>query len=71
MNISVQVTCDTVGSHWLVFCVYFQESFGDLALFFCDPYGGTVIAVLWKPKAFIPTPFKVCPKSLISSVLKY
>uniref|UniRef100_A0A671Y772 Nucleolar protein 6 n=1 Tax=Sparus aurata TaxID=8175 RepID=A0A671Y772_SPAAU len=35
-----------------------RESFGDLALFFCDPYGGTVIAVLWKPKAFIPTPFK-------------
>uniref|UniRef100_A0A8C4IX76 Nucleolar protein 6 n=1 Tax=Dicentrarchus labrax TaxID=13489 RepID=A0A8C4IX76_DICLA len=35
-----------------------QEAFGDLALFFCDPYGGTVIAVLWKPKAFIPVPFK-------------
>ena len=36
-----------------------QDSFGDLALFFCDPYGGTVIAVLWKPKAFKPVPFKV------------
>lgn len=35
-----------------------REAFGDLALFFCDPYGGTVIAVLWKPKAFIPVPFK-------------
>ncbi|KAG7264322.1 hypothetical protein CRUP_009944 [Coryphaenoides rupestris] len=35
-----------------------QESFGELALFFCDPYGGTVIAVLWKPKAFKPVPFK-------------
>uniref|UniRef100_A0A3Q1HD25 Nucleolar protein 6 n=1 Tax=Anabas testudineus TaxID=64144 RepID=A0A3Q1HD25_ANATE len=35
-----------------------REAFGDLALFFCDPYGGTVIAVLWKPKAFIPAPFK-------------
>uniref|UniRef100_A0A3Q1AQ75 Nucleolar protein 6 n=1 Tax=Amphiprion ocellaris TaxID=80972 RepID=A0A3Q1AQ75_AMPOC len=36
-----------------------REAFGDLALFFCDPYGGTVIAVLWKPKAFSPVPFKV------------
>ncbi|CAJ1068522.1 nucleolar protein 6 [Xyrichtys novacula] len=35
-----------------------REAFGDLALFFCDPYGGTVIAVVWKPKAFIPAPFK-------------
>uniref|UniRef100_A0A3B3HT41 Nucleolar protein 6 n=1 Tax=Oryzias latipes TaxID=8090 RepID=A0A3B3HT41_ORYLA len=35
-----------------------REAFGDLALFFCDPYGGTVIAVLWKPKAFAPAPFK-------------
>lgn len=39
--------------------IYCQDSFGDLALFFCDPYGGTVIAVLWNPKAFIPLPFKV------------
>ncbi|XP_008286956.1 nucleolar protein 6 [Stegastes partitus] len=35
-----------------------REAFGDLALFFCDPYGGTVITVLWKPKAFVPVPFK-------------
>ncbi|XP_061622866.1 nucleolar protein 6 [Phyllopteryx taeniolatus] len=35
-----------------------QDAFGDLALFFCDPYGGSVIAVLWKPKAFAPLPFK-------------
>uniref|UniRef100_A0A3Q3VZY5 Nucleolar protein 6 n=1 Tax=Mola mola TaxID=94237 RepID=A0A3Q3VZY5_MOLML len=35
-----------------------RDAFGDLALFFCDPYGGTVIAVLWKPKAFISIPFK-------------
>ncbi|XP_038125796.1 nucleolar protein 6 [Cyprinodon tularosa] len=35
-----------------------REAFGDLALFFCDPYGGTVISVLWKPKAFEPVPFK-------------
>ncbi|XP_029019148.2 nucleolar protein 6 [Betta splendens] len=36
-----------------------RDAFGDLALFFCDPYGGTVIAVLWKPKAFIPGAFKM------------
>uniref|UniRef100_A0A8C5I7E4 Nucleolar protein 6 n=1 Tax=Gouania willdenowi TaxID=441366 RepID=A0A8C5I7E4_GOUWI len=36
-----------------------RDAFGDLALFFCDPFGGTVIAVLWKPKAFIKAPFKV------------
>ncbi|XP_068994430.1 nucleolar protein 6 [Embiotoca jacksoni] len=35
-----------------------REAFGDLALFFCDPFGGTVVAVLWKPKAFVPVPFK-------------
>ncbi|KAK6306718.1 hypothetical protein J4Q44_G00236430 [Coregonus suidteri] len=35
-----------------------RDAFGVLALFFCDPYGGTVIAVLWKPKAFSPLPFK-------------
>ncbi|KAJ8006168.1 hypothetical protein DPEC_G00125440 [Dallia pectoralis] len=35
-----------------------RDAFGDLAVFFCDPYGGTVIAVLWKPKAFNPLPFK-------------
>nr|XP_020450136.1 nucleolar protein 6 [Monopterus albus] len=40
-----------------------REAFGDLALFFCDPYGGTVIAVLWKPKAFIPVPFKTSQAS--------
>lgn len=39
--------------------VNFQDAFGDLALFFCDPHGGTLIAVLWKPKAFVPIPFKV------------
>ncbi|XP_076015910.1 nucleolar protein 6 isoform X2 [Genypterus blacodes] len=40
-----------------------REAFADLALFFCDPYGGTVIAVLWKPKAFIPVPFKTSQMS--------
>ncbi|XP_058491620.1 nucleolar protein 6 [Solea solea] len=40
-----------------------REAFGDLALFFCDPYGGTVIAVLWKPKAFVSMPFKTSQMS--------
>ncbi|XP_066513150.1 nucleolar protein 6 [Hoplias malabaricus] len=35
-----------------------RDAFGDLALFFHNPYGGTVIAVLWKPKAFQPQQFK-------------
>ncbi|XP_060893920.1 nucleolar protein 6 [Labrus mixtus] len=41
-----------------LFLAELREAFGDLALFFCDPYGGTVIAVVWKPKAFIPASFK-------------
>ncbi|KAM4576086.1 nucleolar protein 6 [Odontesthes bonariensis] len=51
-------------------CLYLtelREAFGDLALFFCDPYGGTVISVLWKPKAFVPAPFKtsqVCARTV-------
>uniref|UniRef100_A0A671QPS5 Nucleolar protein 6 n=1 Tax=Sinocyclocheilus anshuiensis TaxID=1608454 RepID=A0A671QPS5_9TELE len=32
-----------------LFVFNLTEAFGDLALFFYDPYGGTVIAVLWKP----------------------
>ncbi|KAG7481304.1 hypothetical protein MATL_G00065380 [Megalops atlanticus] len=40
-----------------------RDAFGDLALFFCDPYGGTVIAVLWKPQAFTPQPFKTSQMS--------
>uniref|UniRef100_A0A8C9XJR0 Nucleolar protein 6 n=1 Tax=Sander lucioperca TaxID=283035 RepID=A0A8C9XJR0_SANLU len=44
-------------------------AFGDLALFFCDPHGGTVIAVLWKPKAFIPVPFKTSQVSARSVVV--
>uniref|UniRef100_A0AAY5ELP3 Nucleolar protein 6 n=1 Tax=Electrophorus electricus TaxID=8005 RepID=A0AAY5ELP3_ELEEL len=35
-----------------------KDAFGDVALFFYDPHGGTVIAVLWKPKTFHPQPFK-------------
>lgn len=47
-----------------------QEAFEDLALFFCDPYGGTVISVLWKPKAFVPAPFKVRTLPIISTINK-
>ncbi|XP_034728386.1 nucleolar protein 6 [Etheostoma cragini] len=46
-----------------------REAFGNLALFFCDPYGGTVIAVLWKPKAFTPMPFKTSQVSARSVVV--
>ncbi|XP_004600255.2 nucleolar protein 6 [Sorex araneus] len=35
-----------------------REAFGDLALFFYDQHGGTVIGVLWKPTGFQPQPFK-------------
>ncbi|XP_028852070.1 nucleolar protein 6 [Denticeps clupeoides] len=35
-----------------------RDSFGDIALFFYDVYGGKVITVLWKPQAFEPQPFK-------------
>lgn len=37
-----------------------QESFDDLALFFHDTFGGSLIAVLWKPQALVPHDFKVC-----------
>ncbi|KAK3096655.1 hypothetical protein FSP39_002142 [Pinctada imbricata] len=36
-----------------------KESYGHLALFFHDKYGGNLIAVLWKPSAFTPQEFKV------------
>jgi len=36
-----------------------QENYSDYALFFCDIYGGNVIAVLWKPSALMPKDFKV------------
>lgn len=35
-----------------------REAFGDLALFFYDQHGGTVIGVLWKPTGFQSQPFK-------------
>ncbi|XP_048851490.1 nucleolar protein 6 isoform X2 [Brienomyrus brachyistius] len=40
-----------------------RDAFGHLALFFCDPYGSTVIAVLWKPQAFASQPFKTSQMS--------
>ncbi|XP_067840686.1 nucleolar protein 6 [Heptranchias perlo] len=35
-----------------------RSAFGEFALFFCDAHGGSLIAVLWKPQAFTPQPFK-------------
>ncbi|XP_078407472.1 nucleolar protein 6 [Cetorhinus maximus] len=35
-----------------------RSSFGEFALFFYDTHGGSLIAVLWKPQAFTPQPFK-------------
>uniref|UniRef100_A0A4W3I5E7 Nucleolar protein 6 n=1 Tax=Callorhinchus milii TaxID=7868 RepID=A0A4W3I5E7_CALMI len=35
-----------------------REAFGEMALFFYDPHGGSMIGVLFKPQAFIPQPFK-------------
>ncbi|XP_043934033.1 nucleolar protein 6 isoform X1 [Protopterus annectens] len=35
-----------------------RDAFGDLALFFYDTHGGSLIGVLWKPQVFIPQPFK-------------
>ena len=36
-----------------------QEAFDDIALFFHDGLGGSVIGVLWKPNVLKPEPFKV------------
>ncbi|RUS78247.1 hypothetical protein EGW08_013986 [Elysia chlorotica] len=46
------------------FCVaekFFQDlqtTFGDLAMFFYDPFGGNVIGLVWKPQAFEDKDFK-------------
>ncbi|KAL3225012.1 hypothetical protein MRX96_026198 [Rhipicephalus microplus] len=36
-----------------------ENTYGELALFFYDRYGGDIVAVLWKPNAFVPQPLKV------------
>jgi len=36
-----------------------DETFGDLAMFFYDQLGGDIVAVVWKPAAFLPCPFRV------------
>ncbi|EDO40309.1 predicted protein [Nematostella vectensis] len=36
-----------------------REAFSDIALFFHDPHGGDMIAVLWRPNALSPALFKV------------
>ena len=37
---------------------YEQVAFAEFALFFYDKYGGSYIAVLWKPQAFLATRFQ-------------
>eukprot|EP00118_Oscarella_pearsei_P016238 m.153613 g.153613 ORF g.153613 m.153613 type:complete len:984 (+) comp38622_c1_seq1:233-3184(+) len=36
-----------------------EDTYGDVALFFHDPHGGSFIAVVWKPDAVEPQPFKI------------
>jgi U3 small nucleolar RNA-associated protein 22 len=36
-----------------------ESAFSEFCLFFYDKYGGRCIAVVWKPQAFIPKPFRV------------
>jgi len=36
-----------------------EENFGDLAMFFYDQLGGDVVAIVWKPTAFLPGDFRV------------
>lgn len=43
----------------ICFLFSFQGAFSEFALFFYDKYGGTIIAVVWKPAAFEPQLFKV------------
>ena len=45
-----------------------QAAYGEMALFFHDVHGGDFIAVLWKPSAFKPQPFKVSQNSSIESI---
>ncbi|KAG2466609.1 NOL6 protein, partial [Polypterus senegalus] len=41
-----------------IFLKELRDAFGELALFFCDPNGGLIIAVLWKPQAFSKQTFR-------------
>ena len=40
-----------------------KGTYGELALFLFDELGGEVIAVVWKPAAFLPSRFKVSSAS--------
>nr|CAB3264395.1 nucleolar protein 6-like [Phallusia mammillata] len=42
-----------------------ENCFGDLALFFHDDNGGSVIGVLWRPNAFQPKQFKLSTASCV------
>ena len=40
-----------------------KGTYGELALFLFDELGGEVVAVVWKPTAFLPSRFKVSSAS--------
>lgn len=48
--------------------ILLQGAFSEFALFFYDKYGGTFIAAVWKPAAFVPHPFKVYTMILMPGV---
>lgn len=43
----------------MFYFLIFQSSYNEFALFFHDTYGGSVIAVLWKPSSMEFKDFKV------------
>ena len=51
--------------------ILLQGAFSEFALFFYDKYGGTFIAAVWKPAAFVPHPFKVYAMILMINYLAY
>ena len=57
-------TACIAGVHSWLCCVFerqlpFQRFYSEFGLFFYDKYGGSCVAVAWKPRAFIPHLFKV------------
>jgi U3 small nucleolar RNA-associated protein 22 len=41
------------------YLIELESAFSEFCLFFYDKYGGTRIAVVWKPQAFVPQPFRI------------
>ena len=46
-------------------CARLRAAYGGLALFFADGYGGRVVAVKWRPAAFLPERFLAAGESAI------